>query len=242
MLGHSLVVVGDAHLAASSPHVEEALLAFLGSVPSLGDCLLLTGDLFDFWFGYARVIPRHGFHVAAAMAQLRKQMPIVMLGGNHDRWSGGFWQHDVGIDFAPHRRTFLIGRRRVLALHGDGLTQARRASNLLHRVVNHPLTAAMYRAIHPDVGIRLVERIAPYLSDGITDERQLAAAVDRQRAWAERTLQVEPELQLLIMAHTHRPALTEPYPGRQYLNSGAWIDGFRYAIATEHGAELRQFA
>jgi hypothetical protein len=32
--------------------------------------------------------------------------------------------------------------------------------------------------------------------------------------------------------------LTEPIAGRQYLNPGAWFDGFRYAVATESGAEL----
>ena len=45
----------------------------------------------------------------------------------------------------------------------------------------------------------------------------------------------------VIMAHTHQPALVDVGAGRQYLNPGAWFDGFRYAIATERGAELRQF-
>ena len=52
MLGHTLVVVSDAHLGVTPPPVEEALLAFLDAVPDLGDCLLLNGDLFDFWFSY----------------------------------------------------------------------------------------------------------------------------------------------------------------------------------------------
>jgi hypothetical protein len=29
--------------------------------------------------------------------------------------------------------------------------------------------------------------------------------------------------------------------GRHYLNPGAWFDGFRYAVATESGAELCTF-
>ena len=72
MLGHALVVVSDAHLGVAPPDVEEALLSFLDAVPTMGDCLLVNGDLFDFWFSYARVIPRRGFHVGAPLAPLRR--------------------------------------------------------------------------------------------------------------------------------------------------------------------------
>ena len=46
---------------------------------------------------------------------------------------------------------------------------------------------------------------------------------------------------LLVMAHTHRPALTEPFPGRRYLNPGAWIEGRCYAVASGDGVELKQW-
>ena len=74
--------------------------------PTLGDCLLVNGDLFDFWFSYSRVIPRRGFHVAAALARLRRRLPIVMVGGNHDRWDSDFWERDLGLDFQPAPRYF----------------------------------------------------------------------------------------------------------------------------------------
>jgi len=99
VLGHALVVVSDAHLGVAPPAVEEALLEFLEAVPALGDCLLVNGDLFDFWFSYTRVIPRRGFHVAAALARLRNRVPVVMVGGNHDRWGGDFWTREVGVRF-----------------------------------------------------------------------------------------------------------------------------------------------
>jgi UDP-2,3-diacylglucosamine pyrophosphatase LpxH len=59
--------------------------------------------------------------------------------------------------------------------------------------------------------------------------------------WAETRLARDPSLGLLVLGHTHRPALTEPAPGRRYLNPGAWFDGFRYAVATERVVELRRF-
>jgi UDP-2,3-diacylglucosamine hydrolase len=242
VLGHSLVIVSDAHLGVASSPVEEALLEFLDAVPTLGDCLLINGDLFDFWFTYSRVIPRRGFHVAAALARLRRRMPIVMVGGNHDRWDSGFWQRDLGLTFDPLRATFRIGDRTVTAIHGDGLTEPRWQARLIHRLIQHPATAAAYQFLHPDFGLRLVDLLGPMLGDHTVDETKLARAGARQGEWAERLLAAEPDVDLLIMGHTHRPMLSTSAAGRQYLNPGAWFDGFRYAVATEAGAELCRFS
>jgi UDP-2,3-diacylglucosamine hydrolase len=240
--GHTLVVVSDAHLGVTPPAVEEALLAFLDAVPTLGDSLLVNGDLFDFWFSYSRVVPRRGFHVAAALAHLARRMPVLMVGGNHDRWGGDFWSRDLGLRFEPYRLSFRLGRAQVAAIHGDGVGEGRRGARILHRMIHHPATSAIYRALHPELGFRLVEALSPHLGDQGADERRLEAAAAQQRAWATGLLAREPELGMVIMGHTHRPEVARAPGGGTYLNPGAWFDGFRFAVATEDGAELRQFS
>lgn len=241
MLGHTLVVVSDAHLGVAPPTVEEVLLDFLQACPTLGDCLLVNGDLFDFWFTYSRVIPRRGFHVASALAQLRRRIPIVMVGGNHDRWDREFWERDLNLRFHPLRATFEIGRRTVMATHGDGLTEGRWQAKLIHRLIQHPATAGIYRLLHPDLGFRLVDLLSPALGDHTHDEASLARAAGRQCEWAQRLLAEDPSVGLVVMGHTHHAVVTDLGPGQQYLNPGAWFDGFRYAVATEAGAELRSW-
>jgi len=240
--GPTLIVVADAHLGVTPPAVEAALLDFLETVPTLGDCLLINGDLFDFWYSYSRVIPRRGFHVAAALERTARKIPVMMVGGNHDRWGGDFWERDLGVRFHPHRLTFRLGDLTVAAIHGDGLTEPRRRAALLHRLINHPITAAVYRTLHPEVGLRLVDRLSPHLGDHTPDEARLAEAAHRQQVWAEALLDREPEVDLLVMGHTHRAASATTSRGARYLNPGAWFDGFRYAVAGEHGAELRRFS
>ncbi len=99
----------------------------------------------------------------------------------------------------------------------------------------------MYRALHPDLGVRLVELLSPGLGDHGADEARLEAAAAQQRAWAKELLATEPGLGMVIMGHTHRAALWRTETGGTYLNPGAWFEGLRYAVATEDGAELRQF-
>jgi UDP-2,3-diacylglucosamine hydrolase len=237
----ALVIVADAHLGYAPRETEAVLLDFLDAVPTLGDALLVNGDLFEFWFTYSRVIPRDGFQVAAALGRLARRLPVSMVGGNHDRWGGSaFWHAELGVAFAPVELELAVGGRRVLALHGDTTSTGSRRRPL-HRLVRLGATSAVYRALHPDIGVPLVrwlaERFGEHGVDGARFDREATA----QAQWAAERLRADPSLGLLVMGHTHRAALSEPLPGRQYLNPGAWFDGFRFAVATGNGAELRRF-
>jgi UDP-2,3-diacylglucosamine pyrophosphatase LpxH len=42
-------------------------------------------------------------------------------------------------------------------------------------------------------------------------------------AWALERLQADPELDLVVLGHTHVPLLREAAPGRWYVNTGDWV-------------------
>jgi UDP-2,3-diacylglucosamine hydrolase len=238
---HRLLVVADAHIGAAPPETEAALLSFLEAAPGLGDALLVAGDLFEFWFAYRRVIPRRAFPVAAALSRLAGRFPVAMAGGNHDRWGDPFWAAEAGIRFSPRELLLDAGGRRVLALHGDGLTERPGRVSLVHRVIGHPVVSGTFRLLHPDLGMRIVDRITPWLGEGAQDAETKRRGAARQRQWAEARLASDPSLGAVVMAHTHTPALHTLADGRFYLNPGAWYDGGRYAVLGEAGAELREF-
>lgn len=235
-----VVLVGDAHLGRGSSEAEGAFLAFLDTVPALGDGLVVTGDLFEFWFVYGRAVPRRGVRVVSALAALRRKVPILMVGGNHDRWAGTFWD-ELGIEFAALEAPFELNGRRALVVHGDGITEAHWSARILHRLLRHQGTVALYRALHPDLGFWLVDRLSGYLGDRDRTEAEIAASAARQERWARERLREPDELSLLVMGHTHRPVAVETQPGRLYVNPGAWFDGYRYAVIGEGGASLAQF-
>jgi len=241
MLGQQLVIVSDAHLGAVPATVDEAMLAFFDAVPLLGDCLLVNGDLFDFWFAYRRAIPRGGFRIASALASLRRRIPILMTGGNHDRWGDSFWDREAGITFGASGLRFQLGGMAVHAIHGDGLTEQHWTGRLMNRIIRHPAIPALFRSMPPDLAFRLVDRMSGHLADSTREQSVLDRAAAAQQVWAEEQLRQDPSLSLIVMGHTHRPAQSEPFPGRRYCNPGAWLDGFRYAVATEQGVALRQF-
>ena len=241
LVGQQLVIVGDAHLGAVPGEVEEAMLAFFQEVPTLGDSLLVNGDLFDFWFAWKRAIPRSGFRIASALAELGRRVPVLMTGGNHDRWGDSFWDREAQVRFGAEGLRFRLGSTEVLAVHGDGIAEQHWSARLMHRLTRHPVTVAAFRSLPPDAGFWLVDRLSARLADSTRDREVLDRAALAQKVWAERRLSEDPAVGLLVMGHTHRVALSEPFPGRRYLNPGAWLDGLRYAVATERDVELKQF-
>lgn len=236
-----VVVVADAHLGAAPAADEEALLDFLETIPHPGDTLLLAGDLFDYWFSYKRLIPRRNFRVTAALTNLARRLPVVMIGGNHDRWGDSFWQDDAGIRFSPDQLRLTSHAGDVLAIHGDGLHEERPGAAWMHRATSSRPVIALYRLLHPDLGFWIADKLGHNLDYGEAHPEAVAAAAERQLRWARTTLQNDSGLRALVMGHTHRSAAVEVTPGQWYLNPGAWLDGHRYATLDATGATLLQY-
>lgn len=236
------VVVADAHLGQVPERTRDAFHAFLAAVPALGDALVIDGDLFDFWCEYGAVIPRKHFPTIAALAALRAAgVAITFVGGNHDRWGGDFFTRDLGIAYHPSAADLVLAGRRAWVAHGDGLTEQHWSAQLLHHILRSRLTIAAFRALHPAVGFWLADRLSGVLADSTKQQAVLDRAQTAQRAYALAALDRRPDLSLVVLAHTHRPALETLADGRAYLNPGAWLDGCRYAVVGPETVRLEQF-
>ena len=222
-------MVGDAHLGSADIRDEEAFHELLDTVPELGNRLLIMGDLFDFWFEYKAVIPRRPFRTLTKLAVLReKGIEIEMFGGNHDRWGGTFWAEDLGIPFNPGGSGMMLGGRQSWVHHGDGLAENKLGGRLIHRITRSRFTIGAFKALHPDLGFKLVNRLSGGLADRTPDFMNTAA--EAQERYARALLHERPEVQLVVLAHTHRQRLIEVAPNRFYLNAGQWMVDRHYAV------------
>jgi len=237
-----VIVVADAHLGQVPATVGTAFHAFLDEVPQPGDHLVLTGDLFDFWFEYQTVIPRKHFGTVAKLQAVRARgIPVTFVGGNHDRWGGTFFTQDLGIDFFGGEAELDLAGRRTFIAHGDGLTEQHWTGAFMHRFTRHPVTIAVFRVLHPTIGFWIADLFSRHLADNTKDRAVLDRAAAAQRRWAADFLGKRRDVSLVIMAHTHRPVVDRLPDGRAYVNPGAFLDGGRYAVITPAGIELKQF-
>ncbi len=235
-------ITSDVHLGAVPTETERAFLRFLEHVGSEGRRLILPGDLFDFWFEYGDVIPGEHFRVLAALADLVEAgVRVMVTGGNHDAWGGSFLEEHVGVEFhAGHVRTEIAGRPALLA-HGDGLGKGDLKYRALKRVLRSRPLVWGFRALHPELGMRLARRVSTTEAKSDTDPGKVGRA-EFIEDWARQVLAEDPELAWVVCGHSHLPTVTEVEPGRYYLNAGDWLSHWSYITVGEDGKPaLRQW-
>jgi UDP-2,3-diacylglucosamine hydrolase len=227
-----VVIVGDAHLGSADLRDEEAFHEFLDAVPDIGSRLIIMGDIFDFWFEYNAVIPRRPFRTLTKLAVLKeKGIAIEAFGGNHDRWGGTFITDDMGIPFHADGADLTLAGRKTWIHHGDGLAEQKLGGKLIHRITRSRITQSVFRSLHPDFGFRLADRLSGGLAESNKTVEAQEAAAGAQEKYVRALMTAEKtDVELVVLAHTHRQRAMEIAPGRWYLNAGQWMVDRHYAV------------
>ncbi|MEJ2186195.1 MAG: UDP-2,3-diacylglucosamine diphosphatase [Gemmatimonadota bacterium] len=216
-------IASDVHLGAVPDTRERLFITFLEHVGRDAGSLLLPGDLFDFWFEYGTVIPGRHFRALAALAALVDAgIPVTLMGGNHDAWGGRFLEQEVGITFhAGPVRTEIAGRPALVA-HGDGVGRGDLKYRLLKFVLRGRVTIAAFRALHPELGLRIARAVSTTEAKADSDP-SVRGRSEYIKAWALDQLASDPALAWVVCGHAHLPAVVEVEAGRYYLNAGDWV-------------------
>ncbi len=241
-----VVFFGDAHLQNEPDPSAQAridrVVRFLAEVRPRAQAVVITGDLFDFYFEYRSVVPAHLLRVLAALEELtRAGVRCYYLAGNHDFWLGRIFGEVLGVTVA--REALLLERSapegpvRVLAAHGDGLGPGDSGYKLLKKVLRHPLLIGLFRQLHPDWGYA-VAHLTSRTSRKYTTRLQ-PARVEAQADTARRLLEAHPELAAVILGHTHQPQRRQ-FDRGLYLNPGDWISQFSWVEWTAAGFTLER--
>lgn len=223
-------LASDVHLGAIPPENERAFLHWLEEVGASASHLVLNGDLFDYWFEYRTAIPQGYTRALGALARLVDAgIPVHLLGGNHDWWGGRYLEEEVGIRFHRDPVELSLAGRATLLAHGDGLGPGDRGYKALRLLLRSTPFRWAYRWLHPDLGSRVANRASSTAHRGAPTDGELHRARVLAR-WARETLEAREELELVVLGHTHVPALEEVFPGRFYLNCGDWVYHRTFAV------------
>lgn len=238
----------DVHLGLGSPESnrerERILLRFLKMVgEDRAEALYIVGDLFDYWFEYRSVIPRGFARTIGALAELADAgVALEYVVGNHDFGHRNFFEQEIGakVHFNDIERT--IAGRRCYISHGDGKAFNDTGYLILKRVLRAKLSNALFRIVHPDIGIGSAA-YASRRSRGYTAQKSYEdgppGESDGLHAFAERKIMNE-GFQLVVMGHSHSPRRVD-MDGGTYINLGTWLGDRSYLVLDENTLELRRF-
>lgn len=230
--------IADAHLGSSANRTDDEprlarLVPFLRHVRARGaEHLYVVGDLFDFWFEYAHVMPwRHARILGELRAVVEAGVPVSFLGGNHDWWVGNVFR-DVGMSLHADGISVAHQGRRVFLHHGDGLaSKGDSGYMLLKAVLRNRWVVRALRLVHPDLAYALGHRLSRFSRRHLTTQvfhvaPALAAFVDARLADGN---------DAVAIGHLHsRWAETRPGGGRFFV-LGDWMTIFS-ALRLEDGA------
>ena len=231
-------IVSDLHIGVAPAELERSFLEYLHHLPADARTLVINGDLFDFWFEWRTVMPRRGFRVLAQLAALRKRgVEILWVAGNHDCWGGEILREDVGVTYHLGPWEGEIGSWRTRLEHGDGLRAVEdRRYRLIRPVMRSPLAMRLYRRLHPDFATRIAGG-----SSAASRTYRARDGGEGLRMVAHQRLRDDPSLQLLVLGHSHVPALERVGSGGVFANAGAWMETPTYLHVTDDRVELRQW-
>ncbi len=240
-----VLLASDVHLGAVAPTMERAFLSWLREAGNRASWLILNGDLFDFWFEYRAGVPRGYDEILGVLRDLVDGgLPVTLMGGNHDWWGGAYLRNEIGVEFLQDPVVREIGGLRTFLAHGDGLGKGDLGYRFLRLVLRGRLTQWAFRQIPPDVGDRVAGRVSQTevrWGAPTEDDKDRARVLEQ---WAVAKLEAEPDLDLVVLGHTHIPTKRAVGPRRWYVNAGDWVYHRTYLELPGAGAEprLREWA
>ena len=149
--------ISDAHLGAprlkrNHREQEDTLIAFLRSIRETAEVLYIVGDLFDFWFEYGSVVPKHGARVLFELHfLLHSGVRVVYLPGNHDVWLGPYLAEEVGVELPGGPVEVEHQGKRLFLAHGDEFRRDWKY-RMSRAVIKNRFCIRLFRWLHPDVG------------------------------------------------------------------------------------------
>ena len=84
--------------------------------------IFLLGDIFDFWFEYKMVVPKGFTRLFGKLREITESgIPVHFFVGNHDLWTFGYLEQEVGLIVHMAPLTIELGGKQFFMAHGDGL-------------------------------------------------------------------------------------------------------------------------
>ena len=221
--GRAVYFISDVHLGYGDPAVDRAREDLLLNVMHrlLVDVghLFIVGDLFDVWFDYKKVIPRTHLRTLHALQTLRNaDIPITYLMGNHDFGHDSYFREELGIAIDGGDVVASIGSKRFYISHGDGKAHNDTGYLILRSVLRNRAAQAVYRWLHPNLGITLASRTSEGSRDYTSDKDY--GSVDGLKDFG--ALKLHEGFDVVVMGHRHQPVFA-PLKGGLYVNLGHWL-------------------
>ena len=237
----------DQHFGAPTAELsfprEQKFVAWLDEIKVDAEALFLLGGLFDFWFEYKTVVPKGFVRVLGKLAEIRDSgIPIYFFVGNHDLWMSDYFEKELNIPVYRNNKEFTFNNKTFLIGHGDGKGPGDKGYKRMKRVFTNSFSKALFRWIHPDIGVKLGQYLSVKnkLISGDEDVKFLGEDNEWLVLYSKRKLEIK-HFHYFVFGHRHLPMKISVGENAEYVNLGDWIGYFTYGIFDGENFEIKKF-
>lgn len=201
--------------------------------------LIILGDLYDFWFEYRFLIPKHNLSILFRLRDLvQSGVKVTYICGNHDFWIGNFMKSELGFEVEMDQLVLDSPRGKILALHGDGIAPSDYKYRILKRILRNRAGIALYRQLPTTVAYKLALAVSGG-SRHYGEQKPSEKFVSEYHDFARQKF--SEGFHAVICGHIHWPELVD-IDGNFYINCGDWLKYFSYVRLEDGKFELLTIA
>jgi UDP-2,3-diacylglucosamine hydrolase len=226
---------------STSREREDLVVSWLEEIRKDAAEIYLMGDIFDFWFEYAAVIPKGFIRFQGKLADLADSgIKITFFKGNHDMWMFDYFVKELGIQIISEELILERNGMKFYLHHGDGLGPGDAKYKILKKIFRSEFCQWLFARIHPNLGVAIARKWSKHSR---LQNNQKEGFQDLEKEWLvsySKELLLKEHYDFLIFGHRHLP-LDVQLGDSRYINLGEWMNFNSYAVFDGENLELRYF-
>ncbi|UCF79166.1 MAG: UDP-2,3-diacylglucosamine diphosphatase, partial [Candidatus Eiseniibacteriota bacterium] len=160
---------------------------------------------------------------------------IGFTGGNHDFWMGEFLERELGCSVSSGWLELEVQGKKLCMAHGDGLIRGDTGYKVLKKILRSRLNIALYKLVHPDVGIPFAKACSRLGRQASNEEMKRIV----ERLFQEvALLKFREGFDIVVVGHVHLP-YEKTQDGKALFVVGDWIENVTYLVM-EDGTMTRK--
>ena len=225
----------DFHLgsypATQSIDRERRIISWLEDIKADAKELYLVGDIFDFWFEYATVVPKGYVRFLGKLAELADLgVKITLFKGNHDMWMFGYLKDELHADIVSNEKIIELNGKRFYIHHGDGLGPGDKKYKFLKKIFRSSICQWLFARLHPNLGIGIATRWSKHSRIANNNEEKFLGEEQEWLIVYAKEILENQHYDYFIFGHRHLPYELELKNKSKIINLGEWINYNTYAV------------
>ena len=236
----NIYFISDAHLGSRAiehrrTH-ERRLVNFLDAIKDKAEAVYMLGDMFDFWFEYADVVPRGYTRFLGKVSELTDRgVEVHFFQGNHDQWCGDYLVKECGVILHSEPMTCEMHGKEFFLAHGHGLDYRDHdwKTRLMFACFKSKTLKRIARMIHPhwfmNFGLNWAKHSRMKRADG-KEPPYMGEDKEGLVLFAKDYLKTHPTINYFIFGHRHIELDLVLNRQSRVMILGEWISEFTFAV------------